>query len=95
MKKPPLAAVLATLALLACAGCADWSATTPRWDAHFGATTRAAFAQQVLNPDAARAHATVDGIDGTSAALAQQRYRKSFAEPPAPAAFTIGVSGAK
>lgn len=86
--------VPAILVLLACAGC-QANPTTPQWDARFGSATRAAFAQQVLNPDAARVHTTVDGIDGASAALAQQRYRKSFAEPPAPTAFTIGVSGAK
>ncbi|AVR98957.1 hypothetical protein [Pseudoduganella armeniaca] len=95
MDKLPFAPALGTLALLACAGCAALPSTTPQWDARFGAATRAAFAQQVLNPDAARAHVTVDGIDGASAAQAQQRYRKSFAEPPAPATFTIGVSGTK
>ncbi len=82
------------LVLLACAGCRAMP-TTPQWDARFGVATRAAFAQQVLHPDAAQAHTVADGIDGASAAAAQQRYRKSFAEPPAPAAFTIGVSGAK
>ncbi|WUR12966.1 hypothetical protein E7V67_025295 [[Empedobacter] haloabium] len=92
MFKPTTA--LLTVILLACAGC-QAIPTTPQWDARFGAATRAAFAQQVLNPDAARARTTVDGIDGASAALAQQRYRKSFAEPPAPAVFTIGVSGTK
>lgn len=92
MSQPTTA--LVTLVLLACTGC-QAIPTTPHWDARFGAATRAAFAQQVLDPDAARAHTTVDGIDGASAAMAQQRYRKSFAEPPAPAVFTIGVSGAK
>jgi hypothetical protein len=92
MSKPTTVPVI--LVLLACAGC-QVNPTTPQWDARFGSATRAAFAQQIIDPDAARAHTSVNGIDGASAALAQQRYRKSFAEPPAPAVFTIGVSGSK
>jgi len=83
-------------ALLACAGCGALTPSTPRWDARFGDATRTAFAAQVLDPDAARRHSTVDGIDGASAAAAQQRYRQSFAEKPDPApAFTIGLGGGK
>lgn len=70
--------------------------TTPQWDARFGDATRAAFAQQVIHPDAGRDNRPVNGLDGHSAAAAQQRYQKSFAEPPpAQSVFTIGVSGAK
>ncbi len=78
--------------LACCCGCAS----TPQWESRFGDATRAAFAQQVMHPDAGRANRSVDGIDGASAAAAQERYRKSFAEPPPPVTgFTIGVSGAK
>jgi len=70
--------------------------TTPRWDARFGDATRALFAQQVLNPAAARDTRPVTGIDGHAAAASQQRYQKSFMEPPPPAnVFTIGVTGAQ
>lgn len=80
--------------LLAC--CSGCGSTTPQWDSRFGDATRAAFAQQVIDPDAGRANRAVSGIDGASAAATQERYRKSFSEPPPPASvFTIGVSGAK
>lgn len=82
------------IALLTCAvaGCR----TTPYYDARFGQAARAAFAQQILNPEAARDTRPVTGADGQSAATAQARYQRSFAEPPAPAsAFTIGISGSK
>ena len=80
--------------LLAC--CTGCGSTTPQWDSRFGDAARAAFAQQVMYPDAGRANRAVSGIDGASAVATQERYRKSFAEPPAPASvFTIGVSGAK
>jgi hypothetical protein len=88
-----------TTMLLACsvagalAGCMR---TTPQWDARFGDAARAAFAQQVIDPDAGRQVRPANGLDGHSAAAAQLRYQKSFAEPqPAQPAFTIGVSGAK
>lgn len=70
--------------------------TTPQWDARFGDTTRAAFAQQVIDPGAGRDNRPVNGLDGHSAAAAQARYEKSFAAPPpAQSVFTIGVSGAQ
>jgi hypothetical protein len=83
--------VLLALALGGCAG-----SRTAQWDSRFGDATRAAFAQQVLDPDAAR-HAPPEGnTDGQIAAAAQQRYQKSYTEPPPPGSvFTIGVSGAK
>lgn len=84
--------------LLACAvaGCGGVGRTTPYYDARFGQATRAAFAQQILNPQAARDKRPVAGMDGQSAVAAQQRYQSSFTEPPAPAsAFTIGISGNK
>lgn len=79
------------------AGCgATASHTTPQYDARFGVAVRAAFAQQVMHPEAARDTRPVMGADGQSAAAAQQRYQKSFTEPPpAASVFTIGVSGGK
>jgi hypothetical protein len=68
--------------------------TTPRWDARFGDATRAAFAQQVIDPDAGRKGLPANGLDGRSAAAAQSRYEASFANPPPPQpVFTIGISG--
>jgi hypothetical protein len=70
--------------------------TTPQWDARFGDATRAAFAQQVMHPNAGRDNRPVNGQDGQSAVAAQQRYQKSFAAPqPAQSVFTIGVSGSQ
>ncbi|MBB3223780.1 hypothetical protein [Pseudoduganella umbonata] len=90
---------LLIMATMVCAltGCGEAiMRTTPQWDARFGDATRAAFAQQVIHPGAGRDNRPVNGLDGHSAAAAQQRYQKSFAEPaPAQSVFTIGVSGAK
>jgi hypothetical protein len=84
--------ILVTCAVAGCAG----AGTTPRWDARFGDATRAAFAQQILHPEAARDTRPVTGADGQSAAAVQDRYLKSFSEaPPAQSPFTIGVSGGK
>lgn len=88
--------VAAILVALTCAGCRAVPTTTPQWDDRFGDATRTAFAQQVRDPDAARRHSTVDGLDGASAAAVQQRYRQSFAEKPDPMpAFTIGLGSGK
>ena len=82
--------------LLACTGCRALPTTTPQWDDRFGDATRTAFARQVRDPDAARRHSTVDGMDGASAAAVQQRYQKSFAEKPDPApTFSIGLGSGK
>ena len=90
----PIASIVMTL--LTCTGCRALPTTTPQWDSRFGDATRTAFARQVLDPDAASRHGTVNGIDGASAAAIQQRYRKSFAEKPEAApAFTIGLGSAK
>ena len=85
-----------TMAVLFCccslAGCGGpISRTTPQWDVRFGDATRAAFAQQVINPDAGRDTRPVTGLDGQAAAAAQKRYQNSFAEPPVPPVFTIGI----
>lgn len=88
--------IMATM-MCALSGCGEAILrTTPQWDARFGDATRAAFAQQVLNPGARRDTRPVNGLDGQSAAAAQLRYQKSFAAPaPAQSVFTIGVSGAQ
>ena len=66
---------LCLLALLC--GCA----TSPQPALPPGAAARATFAMQILDPDASRARRPVSGMDGRSAAAAQQRYQKSFSEP--------------
>jgi len=88
--------IMATM-VCALAGCGEAiMRTTPQWDARFGDATRAAFAQQVIHPGAGRDSRPANGLDGHSAAAAQLRYQKSFAEkPPAQSTFTIGVSGAQ
>ena len=68
--------------------------TTPQWDANFGNSVRAAFAQQIINPDASQNPDPVSGMDGRAAHDAMGRYQKSFKEPaPQPNVFTIGVGG--
>ncbi|WP_377702837.1 hypothetical protein [Pseudoduganella sp. UC29_71] len=87
------------LALCACAaGSAPQAEPAPP---PFGSVTRAALAQQIANPDAARRaqeqdHGAAAGVDGRAAANAQGRYQKSYSEAgPQPGSFAIGVSGAK
>ena len=85
-----LLAASAACLLSACAS------TTPEWDANFGNTTRAAFAQQIINPDASQNPDQVSGMDGRAARETIDRYQKSFSEPkPQPNIFTIGVGGGK
>jgi hypothetical protein len=84
---PPLLPAALLAALLS--GCA---ATSPHWDRHYGQAARAALAAQVLEPDAAGHAPPQGGIDARTARAAYQRYQRSYAEPPAPPAFTIGVS---
>lgn len=68
--------------------------TTPQWDANFGNSVRAAFAQQIINPDASQNPDPVSGMDGRAARETMDRYQKSFSEPkPQPNIFTIGVGG--
>jgi hypothetical protein len=71
---------LMMLALLC--GCASWQ---PPVLPH-GEATRHALAMQVLDAEAGRgrerAQRPVDGLDGRSAASAQQRYQKSFGDAP-------------
>lgn len=82
-------------AALAAAVLSSGCGTTPNWDRHFGEVNRVAWAQQRLHPAAGQNRDPVAGLDGAAAAVVQERYLKSYAEPPAPASFTIGVSGAK
>lgn len=68
--------------------------TTPQWDANFGNSVRAAFAQQIINPDASQNPDPVSGMDGRAARETMDRYQKSFSAPkPQPNIFTIGVGG--
>jgi hypothetical protein len=87
------------LLLMICAGaagCAALQASAPPPRQLDGALTRAAFAQQVLDPDTSRRRESTSGQDARSAAAAQQRYQKSFAEPvQQTGAFTVGVTGQK
>lgn len=81
-----LLAASAACLLSACAS------TTPEWDANFGNSVRAAFAQQIIDPDASQNPDPVSGMDGRAARETMDRYQKSFKEPaPQPNIFTIGV----
>lgn len=85
-----LAALVLAGLLSACAP------STPQFDRHFGETVRATLAGQVADPAAAANPDPVAGIDGHSAAVALDRYRKSFAEPAGRQInFMIGGGGGK
>ncbi|KQW90227.1 hypothetical protein ASC94_21120 [Massilia sp. Root418] len=98
---PPvlLPALLAALLSGCAAGRAPQSAAAA--PPPFGSVTRAALAQQIAHPDAARqaqarGQGEAAGMDGRAAGQAQGRYQKSFGEAaPQQSSFTIGVSGAK
>lgn len=96
----PLRPLLLLLPLALCA-CAAGRAPQAEPAPPFGSVTRAALAQQIANPDAARqaqeqGHGAAAGMDGRAAANAQGRFQKSYSEAaPQPGSFTIGVSGAK
>ena len=80
-----------TIALMAqLTGCGS---TTPDLDAKFGDAVRTARQQQTLNPAAPTGNNPVLGIDGRAAASTQDRYQKSFVEPP-PTIFIFGLGGA-
>ena len=64
------------LALLC--GCA--AALPPPTPFVHGEATRRALAMQILDPDSSRSRQPVSGMDGRSAAAAQQRYEKSFSD---------------
>nr|WP_269143668.1 hypothetical protein [Massilia phyllostachyos] len=73
------------------AGCVN---TTPRWDAQFGAATRANLAVQVLDPAAGRNQNPTLGVDGRAAKGAHDRYQRSFAQPesaPPPLVINAGA----
>lgn len=95
MKASLTRALVASALACSLAGCGEAILrTTPKWDARFGDATRAAFARQVIDPEAGRKARQETGLDGAAAAAAQVRYQKSFADPPPAPVFTIGI-GAK
>jgi hypothetical protein len=79
---------LTILALLC--GCAAWRPPVLQ----HGDATRRALAMQILDPEAGRgrerAQRPADGLDGRSAASAQQRYQKSFGDAPQDTAPVVG-----
>ena len=79
---------LCMLALLC--GCAAWQPPALQ----HGEATRRVLAMQILDADAGRgrerAPLAVSGMDGRSAAAAQQRYQKSFGEAPQDSAPIAG-----
>lgn len=81
-----LTAVFAVCALSACV------ATTPHWDAQFGASVKSAVSQQTCNPEAVRNTDPVAGLDGRAAGAVLERYEKTFSAPPQQQnIFTIGI----
>lgn len=88
MARTLIRSLLLALSALVLQGCIS---STPRFDRAFGMAVRSNTAAQVLNPAAAANTNPAAGIDGASARSAQERYRRSFAQPePAQAAPLIG-----
>jgi type IV pilus biogenesis protein CpaD/CtpE len=58
--------------------------TTPRFNNNFGTSVRANVAAQVVDPAAATNTNPVEGMEGSAAIIAHERYRDSFKEPEKP-----------
>lgn len=73
--------MLASLPLLALVlqGCTS----SPRIEEHFGEAVRANLAAQVAHPAPATSTNPARGLDGNAARAAQERYERSFVQPPA------------
>ena len=66
--------------------------STPIWDAHFGEAVRATTQAQILDPRAAERNPSTQGVNGSAAVSAMQRYDKSFAAPVQTSnPFVIGI----
>ena len=87
--------LLTMLAAATLSACADTALmhSTPDWDSRFGANTRTAFAQQIIDPGAARNAAPVAGMDGRAAQAGYERYQRTFSATTQPAPTFIINSG--
>jgi type IV pilus biogenesis protein CpaD/CtpE len=78
---PVLPVSLALLLGATLQGCSS----TPRFNDHFGAATRANLSAQVINPAASANANPAIGVDGAAAYAAQERYQRSFKDKDASA----------
>lgn len=66
--------------------------SSPIWDAHFGEAVRATTQAQILDPQAGERNPSTQGVNGSAAVSAMQRYDKSFAAPAQTTnPFVIGI----
>jgi hypothetical protein len=87
------ASIPCAVMLLAITGCVS---RMPNLDSHFGEAVNLVKAQQMLNPDASRNTAPVQGMDGKAAKSAYDAYQKSYRVPePQANVFSIGISGTR
>jgi hypothetical protein len=99
MPLPPISPRRAGARLLAMAAACALSAcaNAPNIDRQFGASVRAAVAQQTLDPRAAGDRRPVNGLDAQAAAAAYENYQRSYSsqdQQQQQSGFTIG-SGIK
>lgn len=88
MKKMILVAGL-TIVVIALASCAG----PGRVERDFGTSHRLQVYNQVLNTDAEKNLAPVEGMDGRAASAAVEKYEKGFEKPQPPPTYTISVGG--
>lgn len=83
----------AIIGLIVCVVWLSGCAST-RLEIDYGTSHKLSKMNQILNPDAEKNLAAMEGIDGQAAQAAVDKYRKSFEKPAPPPAvtFSIGTS---
>ncbi len=61
--------------MIACFGCAE---VPSRLDAHYGVSVRQVVSNQILHPEASKNLEPQEGLDGHSAEIVMDEYRKTF-----------------
>ena len=78
-----------TIIALALSGCASKG----RVERDYGTSYRLSVYNQVLNPEAEKNLAPVEGMDGKTAAAAVERYEKGYEQPQPAPTYIMSVGG--
>ena len=78
-----------TIIALALTGCAG----TGRVERDYGTSYRLSVYNQVLNPEAEKNLAPVEGMDGKTAAAVAERYEKGYEKPQPSPTYIMSIGG--